>query len=74
MLESGKIYICKENIYIQIVKHHGHRTNSSNTAINAVKYHMITGPVMVHKDCQLQFWDRFGHQFEDMLNMLHTSK
>jgi len=72
--QAVKIYIRSQNTDIQLVEPHNHRVNAAETAVKAIKYHIIAGLATVDGNCPLQLWDAFLPQIQDTLNLLCTSR
>jgi hypothetical protein len=66
--------IIKSNkMNIHLVPPHNHRINAAKCAIATFKEHIIAGLATVNRNCPLQLWDKFLHQVELTLNLLHFS-
>jgi len=67
-------YIKGQQVNIQLVEPHNHRVNAAETAVKAVKYHMLAALATIDPTCPLQLWDKFLPQIQDTLNLLRTSR
>ncbi len=52
---------------------HNHQVNAAKRAIALFKEQFITGLATVDRNCPLQLWDEFLHQFKLTLNLLRFS-
>ncbi len=71
--KTVEAYIKSNMMDIQLVPPHNHQVNAAERAIATFKEHFIVGLATVNKNCPLQLWDEFLHQFELTLNLLHFS-
>jgi hypothetical protein len=59
---------------IHLVLPHNHQVSAVKRAIATFKEHFIVGLATVNRNCPLQLWDEFLHQFKLTLNLIHFSR